>query len=118
MSAGDWALLILAVFWAILVIFSALVLVNLYRVLASTKDLVDGMRWETVSLLQNARSTVLATNRNLGETERLVSSAANITGTVERVTKLVEMAVETPLIKIISASYGTAQALRRFRGET
>ena len=117
MSAGDWALIILAAFWAILVIFSSFVFVNLYRVLTSTKELLNGMRSETVVLLENARTTVVSTNRNLEETERLVASAANITGTVERVSKLVEMAVETPLIKIISASYGSQRALRRFRGQ-
>ena len=118
MSAGDWALIILAVFWAVLVIFLGVVSVSLFRLLTSTRVLLDGMRDQTVALLGDARSTVGGATRNLEESERLIGSVANITGTVERITRLLDLAVETPLIKVISASYGTQAALRRFKGET
>jgi hypothetical protein len=117
-SAGDWALIILAVFWAVLVVFLAVVSVGLVRLLTSTRVLLDGMRDQTVAILGDARTTVGAASRNLEESERLIGSVANISGTVERITRLLDMAVETPLIKVIAASYGSAAALRRFRGET
>ena len=117
MSAGDWALIILAVFWAVLVVFLALLSVSLFRVLASTRELIDGLRTETVPLLAEVRTTVTSVNHELENADRLVVSAANITGTVERVSKLVELFVSTPLIKGISYGYGAQRALRRFQGK-
>jgi ABC-type transporter Mla subunit MlaD len=117
-SAGDWALVVLAVFLAVMAIAVGALSVKLFQLLGVATAMVDGMRDQTVALLGDARTTVGAASRNLEESERLVSSVANITGTVERITRLFEMAVETPLIKVISASYGSAAALRRFRGET
>jgi hypothetical protein len=116
MSAGDWALVALAVFLVALAAVSVVLSVRLYRLLGSSVEMVDGLRTQILGLMETARTTITSTNRNLAETERLVGSAANITGTVERVMKLVEMALETPLIKAIAASYGSAQAMRRFRG--
>ncbi|MGH2723123.1 MAG: DUF948 domain-containing protein [Actinomycetota bacterium] len=118
MSAGDWALIVLAVFWAVLVVVLAVVSVNLFRVLASTRELIDGVRTETVPLLSNVRQTVTLTNRELDRVDRILVSAGNITHTVERLTALVDQFMTTPLIKAISFSYGTQKALRRFRGET
>jgi hypothetical protein len=117
-SAGDWALIVLAVFLAVLAIAVGALSVKLFQLLGVATAIVDGMRDQTVALLGDARTTVGAASRNLEESERLVGSVANITGTVERITRLFEMAVETPLIKVISASYGSVAALRRFRGET
>jgi hypothetical protein len=116
MSAGDWALVALAVFLVALAAVSVVLSVRLFRLLGSSVEMVDGLRTQVLGLMDTARTTIASTNRNLGETERLVGSAANITGTVERIMKLVEMALETPLIKLIAASYGSTQALRRFRG--
>lgn len=118
MSAGDWALIILAVFWAVLVVVLAVVSRNLFRVLGSTRELLDGLRTETVPLLSNVRETVSLTNRELDRVDQILVSAGSITRKVERLTTLVGQAVEAPLIKAITASAGAAAALRRFRGET
>ena len=117
MTAGDWALIGLAVFLVVLAVAAAALSARLFRLLGVTTQMLDGMREQTVSLLADARLTVGATNRNLQESERLLGSVANITGTVERLTRLFDMAIETPLIKVMAASYGSAAALRRFRGE-
>src|SRR5207247_3723293 len=50
-SAGDISLMVLAAFWGLLVLFLALVLLTMFRVLESTKMLIDGIRSETVPLL-------------------------------------------------------------------
>jgi hypothetical protein len=116
-SAGDWALVILAIFWALLVVFLALVSVNLFRVLATTRELLEGLRTETVPLLSEVRRTVTLTNEELGRIDGILNSTETITGRVARLTKLVEMALETPLVKVIAASAGAGRALRRFGGE-
>lgn len=118
MSAGDWALIILAIFWAVLVVFLAIVSVSLFRVLDTTRGLLDGVRTETVPLLSQVRETVSLTNRELDRVDQILVSAGSITRKVERLTTLVGQAVEAPLIKAITASAGAAAAVRRFRGET
>ncbi len=118
MSAGDWALLILAIFWAILVIVIAIVSARLLKVIDSTRETIDGLRKETVPLLSEVRTTVTSVNRNLVHTEEILASATTITKNVERVSTLVDRFVSLPLIKAISWGHGIQKGVRRFRGET
>jgi uncharacterized protein YoxC len=116
MSAGDWALLILAVFWAVLVLVIAFVSVKLFQVLDSTRSMIDGVREETVPMLADVRETVKTTNKNLEHTDTIVVSAGKITHSVERITTLVDQLVSLPLIKAISWTYGFQKGIKRFRG--
>jgi uncharacterized protein YoxC len=117
LAGGDWALVILAAFWALLVLFLALVLVNVFRVLESTKMLIDGVRTETVPLLGEVKVTVQNVNRELDRVDGLLASAGNISKSVERLSAVVEQTVSSPLIKVAAFSAGAARAMRRFRGE-
>ena len=63
MSGGDISLIVLAAFWGLLVLFLALVLLTMFRVLESTKLLIDGIRQETVPLLGEVKTTVSGVNR-------------------------------------------------------
>jgi uncharacterized protein YoxC len=116
MDGGDWALIVLAAFWGLLVLFISLVLVNVFRVLESTKMLIDGIRTETVPLLAEVQVTVKGVNRELDRVDGLLASAGNITKSVERLSSVVENTVSSPLIKVAAASAGAARAFRRFRG--
>jgi uncharacterized protein YoxC len=117
-SGGDWALIILAVFWAVLVLFLSLVSVNLFRLLESTKLLLDGVRTETIPLLGEVRTTVTGVNRQLDHADTVMASAAGISQSVERVTKVVEKTISSPLIKVAAFAYGASRAARRFKGES
>ncbi len=117
MSGGDWALLILAVFWAVLVVFLAIVSVNLFRVLDSTRQLLDGLREQTIPLLGDVRTTVQSLNKELERTDVILTSAGTITRRAERITGLVDEFVSQPLIKAISFAAGARRALKRFQGE-
>jgi len=117
LTGGDWALVILAAFWALLVLFLALVLVNVFRVLESTKMLIDGIRTETVPLLGEVKTTVKVVNRELERVDTMLASAGNITKSVERLSAVVENTVSSPLIKVAAFGAGAARAVRRFRGE-
>jgi hypothetical protein len=114
-SAGDWALVILAVFWAVLVLFLALVSVNLFKVLGSTQTLLDGVRTETVPMLAEVRKSVTLANRELDRVDVILVSTGNITKNVEKMTTLMDMFITTPLIKGISFAYGAQKAIARFR---
>ena len=117
MSAGDWALLILAIFWAVLVVVIAVVSVKVFQVLDSTREMIDGVRTETVPMLTDVRTTVKTVNQNLEHADTIVVSAGKITHNVERITTLVDQFVSMPLIKAISWAYGFQKGAKRFRGD-
>ena len=58
LDGGDVALIVLAAFWGLLVLFLCIVLLNTFRVLESTKMLIDGIREETVPLLTEVKGSV------------------------------------------------------------
>jgi uncharacterized protein YoxC len=117
MDAGDIALVVLAAFWGLLVLFMALVMVNIFRVLESTKMLIDGIRTETVPLLGEVKVTVQGVNRELERVDGLLASAGNITKSVERLSNVVENTVSSPLIKVAAFGAGAARAIKRFRSD-
>jgi uncharacterized protein YoxC len=116
-SAGGVAAVIAAAFWAILVLFLALVMVNVFRVLESVKVLLDGIREETVPLLGEVRVTVRSVNRELDRADTLLESAGNVARSAERLSSVVEQTVSSPLIKIAAFGAGVSRAFRRVRKE-
>ena len=118
MSAGDWALLILAVFWAVLVIVMAILSIRVFRLLDSTTKTLDDFRGELVPILSEVKTTVTTANRNLEHTDTILVSAGHITQNVERITTLVDQFVSLPLIKAISWGHGIQKGISRFRGDT
>ncbi len=114
-TAGDAALIVLAAFWGLLVLFLCIVLLNTFNVLTSTKLLIDGIREETVPLLSEVRDSVSKTNRELDRVDGMLESAGNIVARVEKISKLVEQAVSSPLVKLISFGAGLSKAATRFR---
>jgi uncharacterized protein YoxC len=116
-SLGGVAAIILAAFWALLVLFLALVMVNVFRVLESTKMLIDGIRQETVPLLGEVRTTVSSVNKELERADGLMESAGKIAKSAERLAGVVEQTVASPLIKIMAFGAGASRAMRRLRKE-
>ena len=64
LDGGDVALIVLSAFWGLLVLFLCIVLINTFRVLESTKMMIDSMREETVPLLREVKGSVERTNRD------------------------------------------------------
>jgi uncharacterized protein YoxC len=114
-SAGNVALIVLAAFWALLVLGLCLVLVNTFNVLTSTKMLIDGIREETVPLLSEVRNSVAKTNRELDRVDGMLESAGSIMARVEKISLLVEQAASGPLVRIIALGAGLSKAASRFR---
>jgi len=115
-SSGDVALIILAAFWGVLVLFLCVVLINMFRTLESTKLLIDGIREETLPLLSEVKGTVERTNRELDRVDEMLVSAGEVVKRIEKVSGLVEQAASSPLIKLISFGAGVSKAASRFRG--
>jgi hypothetical protein len=117
LDGGDVALIVLSSFWGLLVLFLCIVLINTFRVLESTKILIDSMREETVPLLREVKGSVERTNRELDRVDVVLVSAGEIVGRVQRISGLVEEAVASPLVKIISMGAGLRRAASRFGGK-
>jgi hypothetical protein len=116
LDGGDIALIVLSAFWGLLVLFLCIVLLNTFRILESTKILIDGIREETIPLMREVKTSVEKTNRELDRVDGMLVAGGEIVGRVQRITALVEQAVSSPLTKIISISAGLRGAASRFRG--
>jgi uncharacterized protein YoxC len=116
-SGGDIALIVLAAFWGLLVLFLCVVLLNTFRVLESTKMLIDGIREETVPLLGEVKTTVQGVNKELERVDGVMESAGRIVASIQRVTSLVEQAAATPLLKVIGMSAGVRRFAKRMGGD-
>lgn len=110
LDGGDVALIVLSAFWGLLVLFLCIVLINTFRVLESTKMMIDTMREEAVPLLREVKGSVERTNVMLEHT-------AAVTARVEKISGLVEQAAASPLMKVISVGAGISKAAKKFKGD-
>ncbi len=108
LSGGDIALIILAAFWGLLVLFLCVVLLNTFRVLESTKMMIDSTREETVPLLREVRGSVERTNREIDRIDGILQRVEHLSG-------LIDQAAASPLVKIISVGAGLRKGASRFR---
>jgi hypothetical protein len=115
-GTGDLALMILAGFWGLLVLFLCYLLVKTVTVIQSTQMLIDGIRQETVPLLSEVKGSVERANRELDRVDGMLVSAGEIVTRVEKLSGLVEQAASSPLIKIISFGAGLRKAASKFSG--
>lgn len=115
-GTGDLALMILAGFWALLVLFLCYLLVKTVTVIQSTQMLIDGIRQETVPLLSEVKGSVERANRELDRVDGMLVSAGEIVTRVEKLSGLVEQAASSPLIKVISFGAGLRKAASKFSG--
>jgi uncharacterized protein YoxC len=107
------AAMIAALAWFVMVLFLGLVMVNLFRVLESTKMLIDGIREETVPLLSEVKTSVTSVNKEMDRVDGLLESASKIAKSAERISSVVEQAVSSPIIKIIAFGAGASRAVKR-----
>ena len=114
LTGGETALIVLAAFWGLLVLFLCLVLLNTFRVLEATRLTVDAMREETVPLLREIKGSVERTNGHLDRVGTVLDSVGGIVGRVERFTGLIEHAASSPLVKFLSVGAGVKKAAESF----
>ncbi len=114
-SVGGVAGLIAAIAWAVLVLALFVVMLNVFRLLESTKLLVDGIRQETVPLLGEVKTSVTQVNHQLDHVDGLLKSAGKMAKSAERITTVVEQTVNNPLIKVAAFAAGASRGLKRLR---
>ena len=115
-TSADVALLLLASGWVVLVVFLAIVMLSTFRVMESTKTMIDEVREETVPLLSEVKITVTSVNKEIERADTILDSAGRIAGSAARITTVVEQTVSNPLIKFAAFAAGAQRAIRRLRG--
>jgi uncharacterized protein YoxC len=110
MSALDYAWFAVAVLLGVMVIVVCVVLANVFRVLDSTKDLIDGVTSETVPLLHNVNGTVTLVNQELVRVDGILSTAETATATVGNMVNVVSSTISSPLVRLSALAYGLRKA--------
>ncbi|MDT0379092.1 DUF948 domain-containing protein [Streptomyces sp. DSM 42041] len=116
MSGGEVAGLLVAVFWAILVSFLAVVLVRLAQTLKAATKLVTGVTERAVPLLSEASETVRSAQSQLERVDSIASDVQEVTSNANALSTTVSSVFGGPLVKVASFGYGVRRALGR-RGE-
>ena len=125
MSAGEIAGLIAAVAAVAFVVFCAVPLLKLGRVLEEVRLAVRDIGHNSVPILQELKGTVTATNTELGKlsvvTDDVAKVSAHATVVSENAAQLSTLFASTlggPLIKTAAFTYGVRQAVTGKRSGT
>ncbi|WP_405734101.1 DUF948 domain-containing protein [Streptomyces sp. NBC_01537] len=111
MSGGEVAGLIVAVFWAILVSFLAVVLVRLAQALRQATRLVADVTEQAVPLLGEASAAVRSAHTQLDRVDTITSDVAEVTANASALSTTVASTFGGPLVKVAAFGYGVRRAV-------
>lgn len=111
LTAGEVAGLIVAMAWAILVCFMAVVMVRLARLLTETTKMVSQLGDRVVPLLEDVSAAVGETNRQLVAIEAITRDVKQVSGHVAKVSDITQNLVTGPLIKVAALGHGVRRAV-------
>ncbi|MFG7942693.1 DUF948 domain-containing protein [Streptomyces cacaoi] len=117
MSGGEVAGLLVAVFWAILVSFLAVVMVRLAQTLKAATKLVTGVTEQAVPLLGEASATVRSAQSQLERVDAIATDVQEVTSNASALSSTVSTAFGGPLVKVAAFGYGVRRALGRKKTE-
>ena len=103
--------LLVAVFWAILVSFLAVVLVRLAQTLKAATKLVSGVTEQAVPLLGEASATVRSAQTQLDRVDAIATDVQEVTSNASALSSTVSTAFGGPLVKVAAFGYGVRRAL-------
>lgn len=116
MSGGEVAGILVAVFWAILVSFIALVLVRLAQTLKAATKLVADVTEQAVPLLADASATVRSAHTQLARVDSIAADVQEVTANASALSSTVSSAFGGPLVKVAAFGYGVRRAIGRKGG--
>jgi ABC-type transporter Mla subunit MlaD len=111
LSGGQVAGLIVAMFWAILVCFLALVLLRLARLLKEATAMVADLGEQAGPLLDDMAGTVTRAGEQLDRVDLITKSVGSVTQNAAAVTTTVTSVVGGPLVKAAAFSYGVRKVI-------
>jgi predicted PurR-regulated permease PerM len=112
-SGGEVAGILVAVFWAILVSFLAVVLVRLAQTLKAATRLVAEVTEQAVPLLADASETVRSAQTQLDRVDAIATDVQEVTSNASALSTTVASTFGGPLVKIAAFGYGVRRALGR-----
>ncbi|MBV7363675.1 DUF948 domain-containing protein [Actinomycetaceae bacterium TAE3-ERU4] len=107
MTWSDFASMIAAVSFAILVVAACYPLYQLGRTFKKTADSVNSIGTEVAKTVTSANETVKSANAHLARLDTVTDSAVNVAQDVSALTTLVSATVGSPLIKLNAFSQST-----------
>jgi uncharacterized protein YoxC len=110
-SAGQVAGLIVAIAWAVLVLFIAYVLVALGGTLKELTRVVGDVGDSTVPVLVEVTTTVATANLALDRVETITTNVSTITKNASALSSIAAVSLGGPMVKIASFSYGVRRAM-------
>jgi methyl-accepting chemotaxis protein len=116
-TGGDWAWIIAAGFWGLLVVVLCIVLLNVFRLISQVGDLVEGVTDETVPLIGGVGETVSGVNVQLARVDDVLSGVQHMTHTADQMVTVIHATVSNPLIKVVAFAVGTTKAVKRLANE-
>jgi uncharacterized protein YoxC len=115
---------LLAIAWTIvaflvgaLVVVLCVVMANLFRVLTSTKDLIDGVTKQTVPLLGEVNTTVGLVNQELVRVDGILVTAEGVSASVANLVNVVSGTITSPLVRLSAFVYGLRRAAGKAAAE-
>ncbi|MGQ0625389.1 MAG: DUF948 domain-containing protein [Sporichthyaceae bacterium] len=111
MSPGEVAGLIVAIAWAVLVLFLALVLFRLAGTLKELTRVVGDVGDNTIPVLTEVTATVATTNITLASVENITGNVSTLTRNASALSSIAAVSFGNPLIKAVSFSYGVRRAM-------
>lgn len=117
MTGRDWAMVAFVGSAALVLFVIAVVISNLFRVVSSLKELVDGVTSETVPLINEVGGTVRGVNKELERVDSIVGSVQKVASNVESISDTVHATVTNPLVKFLAFTYGVKRGARKFKDE-
>jgi predicted PurR-regulated permease PerM len=115
LEATDYAVMVIAGFFALAVVVISILVLNLFRVVSSLKELVDGVTKETVPLIHDVDGTVKGVNQEIERVDSIMASAQTVAKNAQTISETVKMAVTNPLVKALAFFAGAKRASKKFR---
>ena len=113
MSGGDIAALVAAGGFVLLVVFIAVPLLKLGRVLDETRNSIRDLNESVAPLLTELTETVTETNKQLARVDTITENVAEVTTNISALVAVFSSTLGSPLVKLA----GLAKGLSAFLGK-
>jgi uncharacterized protein YoxC len=114
-SAGQWAALIAAGAFVLLVLILAVPLVKLGRTLDEATIAIRKAHQNSDPIFTEANTTLTHVNTQLERVDGITGNAQAVTGNVSALTSVFTATLGGPLVKVAAFSYGVNKALKARR---
>ena len=111
MSGGDVAAIIGASGFVLLVVFLAVPLLKLGRVLDETRNSIRDLNESVAPLLTELTETVTETNKQLAKVDVITENVADVTTNISSLVAVFSATLGSPLVKLAGLTQGLRSAI-------